>query len=328
MGSIFGTLASIASCAAMEHRWTSIVITLFWLATMSWLMIEKVLPPLRRGDPPSFRSIYGNLDASAEPIRWSVVWNGNPIGWARSWASHPTAGMTEVHSHVHFSRIPVEEMAPVWMRSFVHTAVAPLGPHIHLDAESRMEIDPLNRLTGFRSTIRVADIPDEIVVQGVVEGSQLKLQVDAGDLSYRAERFMPRDALIGDELSPQTRMPGLHVGQTWTVPVYNPLNPVGPSDTPMDVLQATVEGRERLHWNGGEVDTLVVVYRADPGATFGTARLPRGKVWVDGSGTVLRQEIVVFESKLAFLRLPTKAESRNDSSTLPIRQADDDSSEE
>jgi hypothetical protein len=96
----------------------------------------------------------------------------------------------------------------------------------------------------------------------------------------------------------------------------------------MDVLQATVEGRERLRWNGDEIDTLVVVYRADPGATFGAARLPRGKVWVDGSGTVLRQEIVVFESKLAFLRLPTKAESRHGSSVLPIRQPEDDSLEE
>jgi hypothetical protein len=291
----------------MEHRWTTVVITLFWLATMSWLMIEKVLPPLRRGDPPSFRSIYGNLDASAEPTRWSVLWNGNPIGWAKSWAAHPTAGMTEIHSHVHFARIPVEEMAPVWMRSFVHTAVAPLGTHVHLDAESRMEIDPLNHLTGFRSTIRVADIPEEIVVQGVVEGSQLKLQVDAGDAPFRVERFLPRDALIGDELSPQTRMPGLHVGQSWTVPVYNPLNPVGPSDTPMDILQATVEGRERLDWNGARVDTLLVVYRADSGAAFGSA--PRGKMWVDSSGAVLRQEIVLFGSHLAFLRLPAKSKT-------------------
>ncbi len=308
----------------MEHRWTSIVITLFWLATMSWLMIEKVLPPLRRGDPPSFRSIYGNLDASAEPIRWSVIWNGNPIGWAKSCAAHPTAGMTEVHSHVHFSRIPVEEMTPVWMRSFVHSAVAPLGTHIHLDAESRMEIDPLNRLTGFRSEIRVADIPEAIVVQGVVEGSQLKLQVDAGDgLSYRAERFMPRDALIGDELSPQTRMPGLHVGQTWTIPVYNPLNPAGPSDTPMDVLQATVEGRERIQWNGKDVDTLLVVYRSDSGATFGAARLPRGKVWVDGAGAVIKQEIVVLESKLAFLRLPSSTELRHGAAAGTATAIDD-----
>src|SRR5207244_1445212 len=56
----------------MEHRWTQLVITLFWLATMTWLTVEKILPPLRRGEPPSFRSVYGNLDAAGHAIGWSV----------------------------------------------------------------------------------------------------------------------------------------------------------------------------------------------------------------------------------------------------------------
>ena len=184
----------------MEHRWTNVVVSLFWLATMSWLMIEKVLPPLRRGDPPSFRSVYADVDATAAPIAWSVTWNDSPIGWATSRATHPTAGMTEIHSRVHFERIPVEEMAPVWMRSIVRTAVAPLGRQIHMDAYSRLEIDPLNRLAGFRSSIRVGDIPEEIVIQ-VVEGFVVETGgVDAGDLSMHSEpRYSVRDALVGDE---------------------------------------------------------------------------------------------------------------------------------
>jgi hypothetical protein len=285
----------------MEHRWTQLVITLFWLATMTWLTVEKILPPMRRGDPPSFRSVYGNLDASAQPLGWTVTWNGSPIGWATSQATHPTAGMTEINSHVHFSRIPVEEMAPIWMRGFVHNAVAPLGNEIQMDAYSRMEIDPLNRLSGFRSSIRVSDIPGEIVMQGAVEGSQLKLRVDAGEMSYNTERYMPRDALIGDELSPQARLPGLHAGQSWTVPVYNPLRP---PDSPLEILQAKVEGHEALNFNGTNVDTLLVVYRADSGSAYGAGRAARGKMWVDGTGTVLRQEIDLLGSKLAFMRIP------------------------
>jgi hypothetical protein len=284
----------------MEHRWTQLVIALFWLATMTWLTVEKILPPLRRGEPPSFRSVYGNLDATTQSIGWTVTWNGSSIGWATSQTSHPTAGMTEINSHVHFSRIPVEEMAPIWMRGVVHNAVAPLGGQIQMDAYSRMEIDPLNRLSGFRSSIRVSDIPGEIVMQGTVEGSQLKLRVDAGDMSYNTERYMPRDALIGDELSPQARLPGLHAGQSWTVPVYNPLRP---PDSPMEILQAKVEGREMLSWNGTGVNTLLVVYRADSGSAYGAGRVPRGKMWVDGTGTVLRQEVDLLGSKLAFIRI-------------------------
>jgi hypothetical protein len=296
--------------AVMEHRWTNLVISLFWLSTMTWLMVEKVLPPLRRGDPPSFRSVYADLDASVAPISWDVTWNNSPIGWAMSVPTHPTTGMTEIRSHVHFSRIPVEEMAPVWMRGFVHDAVAPLGKQIHMDAYSRMEIDPLNRLTGFRSSIRVGDIPEEIVMEGTIEGSQLKLRVDAGGANYSTERYMPRDALIGDELSPQARMPGLHLGQVWTVPVYNPLRP---PDSPMEILQASVEGRETLMWNGSGVNTLLVVYRSDSGSTYGASRAPRGKMWVDDSGTVLRQEMDLLGSKLAFVRLPAEQRVRRSS---------------
>ena len=65
-----------------------------------------------------------------------------------------------------------------------------------------------------------------------------------------------------------------------------------------------------LRWNGASVETLLVVYRADSGAAFGGA--PRGKMWVDSSGTVLRQEIVIFDSKLVFLRLPATSDPETD----------------
>jgi hypothetical protein len=283
----------------MEHRWSNLVVVLFWLSTMTWLMVEKVLPPLQRGDPPSFRSIYGELDSSSPPICWSMTWNDQPIGWAMSRSARSTSGMTEIHSRVHFSRIPLEEMAPVWMRAVVSNAATPLG-NLQMDALSQMEIDPLNHLSGFRSSIRVARLPDAIVMQGTVEGTQLKLRVDAGDMSYSTERYLPEDALVGDELSPQAQMPGLHVGQTWTVPVYNPLRP---PDSPMEILQATVEGHELIAWNGIGADALLVVYRSDPGSAFGTARMPRGKLWVGRKGTVLRQETSLFGSRLTFVRL-------------------------
>ena len=205
-----------------------------------------------------------------------------------------------------------------------------------MDAFNRMEIDPLNRLSGFRSSIRVANLPQEIVLQGVVDGSRLKLRVDAGDLSYTTEHYMPRNALIGDELSPLARLPGLHVGQSWTIPVYNPLRlPDGPMDSPMEILQATVESHERLLWNGESIDTLLVVYRADSGSAFGTARRPRGKMWIDESGAVLRQEMNLLGSKLAFVRRPADDSPANDRREIwqralrhQVEAADRDSADE
>ena len=52
----------MAAGGLMEHRWMKGVVVLFWMATMTWLVVEKVLPPLERGDPPTFHSAYGDLD--------------------------------------------------------------------------------------------------------------------------------------------------------------------------------------------------------------------------------------------------------------------------
>ena len=32
----------------------NVIVVLFWLATMSWLIVAKVLPPMRVGEPPSY----------------------------------------------------------------------------------------------------------------------------------------------------------------------------------------------------------------------------------------------------------------------------------
>ena len=112
----------------------------------------------------------------------------------------------------------------------------------------------LNRLVGFRSTIHLKKVPQAIVIEGTIEGTRLKLHIDAGEVSYTpSDHYLPQDALVGDELSPQSKLVGLHVGQTWTVPVYNPLQP----ESPMEVLEATVKGHETMNWNGQGVDVLV-----------------------------------------------------------------------
>ena len=275
------------------------VVVLFWMSTMTWLVVEKVMPPLERGDPPTFHSAYGDLNADAPAIGWTVAWNDRAIGWAASRVLHPSSGLYEVHSRVHFAHLPLEEMVPIWMRNVFRNAVTSLGS-LEMDAFNCIEIDPLNHLVGFRSTIHLKKVPQAIVVEGTVEGTRLKLRIAAGDADYTpSDHYLPQDALVTDEISPQAQLVGLHVGQTWTVPVYNPLQPEGP----MEVLQATVKGHETLHWNGQGVDVLVVVYQSDSGSALGAARTPRGKLWVRHDGTVLRQETWLFGSRLVFVRL-------------------------
>jgi len=283
----------------MESRWYNGVIVLFWFSTMTWLVVDKVLPPLRRGDPPSYQTIYEGSETADPPVAWQMNWNNQPLGWAVSRVTRDSAGMTEVDSRVQFDKVPLEEMSPALLRAVVRSLVAPIG-ELEMQAHSRMEIDPLGRLAGFRSAVRVAGFPDSIVMHGTVEGSRLKIHVESGDVRYDTERYLPDDALIGDELSPLARLPGLHVGQSWTVPVYSPIRP---PNSPMEILQAKVEDWEMIIWNGQAINTMAVIYRSDSGSGFGTLREPRGKLWVTDDGTVLRQEVNVFGSRLTFTRL-------------------------
>lgn len=282
------------------------VVVLFWMATMTWLMVDKVLPPLERGDPPTFRSACGILDPKAPPIGWTVEWNDRPIGWAASRVVKPSSGLLQICSRVHFDRWPLEEMLPVWLRSVLQDAVKTFDS-LAMDAYNELDVDPLNRLVGFCSTIQIKRNPQAIVVQGTIEGNRLKLEIDAGGLKYTpADHIIPADTLLGNELAPQTTFAGLRIGQTWTVPVYNPLEP----DNLMDVLEATVRSSETMKWNGATVDVLVVVYRSDPGGALAPSRTPRETLWVRPDGTVLRQETWLFNSQLTFVRMSPEESAR------------------
>jgi len=93
----------------------------------------------------------------------------------------------------------------------------------------------------------------------------------------------------------------------------------------MEVLEATVKGHESLMWNGHAADVLVVVYQSDSGSTFGATRTPRGRLWVAHDGTVLRQEMWIFGSRLWFDRLPPDAAAERTAGldeTLTIRTGD------
>lgn len=275
----------------------NVIVVLFWLATMSWLVVVKVLPPLRVGEPPSYSSI---LQQSGEqpPVCWSIRLHDKSIGWAASKTVRRKDGITELYSRVYLADLPLEDLAPGWLGSVLKPALRNFGP-LDVDKKSRLVIDPLGRLVGFVSRVRIGDVPDVIKVQGQIEGSTLTMVVQSGEISYTIERDLPPNALIADELSPQARMPGLRVGQTWTVPLYSPFRPL---NNPIEILQASVEREDRITWDDRQVNSRIIVYRSDPGSGL-IGNEARGKIWVRDDGLVLRQEVGIFRSHLHFVRL-------------------------
>ena len=284
----------------MGSRLYNSVVVVFWMATMSWLVIDKVWPTLRVGEPPNYSTILGRDDKDP-PVCWAIRWNDRTTGWAASHVVRRNDGMSEMHSRVFIAHLPIDQLAPGWLGAIINPVLRKPG-RLDMDAQSKLDIDPLGRLTGFDSSVRLANIPDALRMQGVIDGNRLKVTAQSADITWKTEKYISPEALVGDALSPQARLPNLHVGQRWTMPVYSPFRP---PNSPMEVLEATVERQEPIVWNGESVHALVVVYRSDAGISL--VGEPRGKLWVRADGLVLRQEVAMFNSHLEFTRLDAEA---------------------
>lgn len=284
----------------MGNPFFNVIVVLFWLATMSWLVVAKIVPPLRVGEPPSYSTILADSD-DEPPACWTIRMHGRTVGWAANKLVRRPEGISEFYSRVYLAQLPLDELAPGWLTSVLR----PVFPSLELmdiDKQSWFIIDPLGRLSEFESRVRLADIPDAIRVQGTVEESRLKLLVKSGEIGATLYQPLTPNSTMNDELSPQARLPNLRVGQTWTVPLYSPFRS---PHSPLEILQAAVEREDPLIWNGETVPARVVVYRSDSGSGRSSDEI-RGRLWVRDDGVVLRQEVSVFKSPVQFERLPNE----------------------
>lgn len=283
----------------MESRWFNTVVVLFWMSTMSWLVVAKVVPPFLRGDPPNYSTLYTSRPTEEQPVAWELSLNDKPLGWAASRVVQKGSKVVEVKSRIHFDRIPWEELSPAWVRYVVQTSLQPLD-QTPMDVESRLDIDELGHLTRFHSALRIVGLPDAISVSGEVRGSKLRIKVESNEIVPEFETYLPSDAVVSDELSPLAYMSGLRLGQQWTVPVFSPLRP---PDSPIQILHAHVEARDPVSWEGEVKGAFRVVYRMDPGSALSSSREPNARLWVCEDGMVVKQEVNVLGSKLVFQRL-------------------------
>ena len=292
----------------MENRWFTSLIVLLWLTTTTWLVVSKVVPPLRRGEPPKYGSVY-HVDDPAHPEQTAVGWNlslgDRPLGWALTYLEH-TSDVTKVESRIHFNRIPLLEFAQPWMKAIIRTTLRG-DEDMQMDVGSELQIDTLGHLSNFTARLRIDELRNAILIRGKVQGPQLTIKVEAFDSDYEFQTYLPPDALITDELAPQARLVGLHLGQEWTVPVFSPLRD---PRSPMDILQAQVESRDVIMWDEQATPVNVIVYRADSGSAMSSTTLPRSKLWVCDDGTVLKQEVSILNTKLTFVRQSEEASQK------------------
>lgn len=306
----------------MSNRWFNSAIILFWVIAMSWLLTQKVLPPMLAGDPPDYEAAL-SLDEESEPpapICWRIEWEGRHIGTA---ASQPfvDGDQAEMRSIVRFNQLPVRNMLGQLLGSVAPLITSSLGNDEftpNMVVATRLDFDDEKELEGFQTVIDMPEMPQFIDLDGrVSQKGKLQLVATARygvatpgepppQVKYRHELDLPRDALVADSLSPRGELKGLRVGQRWTIPIYRPF----PPNSPVQILLARVESSDYIQWNGEVVHTMVVVYHDEAGSGIGTARAPIGRMWVEPDGTVLRQELMLSNLKLLFERL-TPGEARD-----------------
>lgn len=272
----------------MGNKVYTAVVLLLWGATMTWLVGAKILPPVLRGDPPR-TGTNGN-----QPVCWQVKVAEQRIGWAVSQSIPGAQGTTELHSRIKLKDVPLSQMAPRWMS----TVIDQIGP-LEMDMRSRTTFDSLGNLSLFETSVELNDLPSAILMKGVVKEGKIRLRLQYGEVVHRVTYPWPEHAMLGSKLAPDSTLLSVYKGRKWHKEVYNPFG--GPQGA-IELIEAEVVGEDPLLFQGSLVKTRRIDFRSTDGTGVASDNRRRSSTWVDETGKVLREEIVLMDILLRFDR--------------------------
>jgi hypothetical protein len=296
----------------MIHRVYPFFVVALWLGSMSWLVVQKILPPLLGGTPPDYQSELNRPD----PDYWRISWNDRAIGYAASQVHRHAKGVREIRNVVRFEDVPVESLVSEALGVWTKLVKPLLGTTADLRANAvvgtQVWFDALGQLAGFHTVLDLEGSPALFTVQGQVAASgELEVVARCGEPSavstpsadpplFRQTIRLPPEALISDAFTPRGELANLQVGQAWTMPIYRPF----PPNSPVEIVAVKAERHDVIIWDGQDVETVMLVYRSDAGSGLSVSRDPIATEWIRADGTVLRQEVVLSGVHLRFERLP------------------------
>lgn len=281
---------------------------ILWFASTGWLISTKILPSLSSGNAPDYGEMLPPTPVSdPDPVRWTIRWNGHDIGWAENKITRSIDGTGQIVSEVQFRQLPVQQMVGDVMGilgRFATQVAGDIGP-IDLRVLTNMQFDNYGVLDRFQTSVDVGPDEDLFQIEGQIIDDKLDLAARIQDASgepkqiYRNRQIpLPPDALVADTFSPRPKLGNLRVGQSWTFQSYQPLMPYNP----LSLIEATVEREEFIDWNGRMTRVRKVSFRRDAGSGISSTRRPISEAWVMYDGTVVRQDIMLANVKVQFIR--------------------------
>lgn len=251
-----------------------ILIIAAWLVSSAWLVIRDVLPEYLVGEPPDWKRVVAAT--TEKPSRWLISVEDAPgqlrvVGQAVSQSRPNADGSTVLESRVRLDAQGLLKRTPLAVAESTEFTFA-----------SSTHISPRGLLDLARADVHVRELGDEPVlnVQAIpATGGKLEIRFSSRLsplLNFRQTIVQDPRALVRGGLEPLDRLPGLRVGQSWSMQVLQPLT------ARPETIRSEVTAIERLFWNGNPVEAFVVMNKS---STFSA------RTWVRRDGLVLRQEL-------------------------------------
>jgi hypothetical protein len=275
----------------MANRIFVCAVVVLWLGSMSWLMVDKVLPSFHDGEPP----VASGFETD-KYVAWKVSWSGRHVGHAASIRQQSVLNTTNLDNRVVLEDVPLLDLVPALMRH----VVGDIGS-LKLDAHTRLEFDSLDNFSAFESRVSINDVASVLRLRGQVNGSFLELKVRFGDVSYSPKTPIPSEASLSEALFPDAKLPYMYVGRRWHEEIYNPFR--SPS-APIETVDAEVTGVETMEYAGEMTRVMRVEFRGPPTPGIAEESRLQAIAWVRADdGLVLRQDVLIAASQLRFERL-------------------------
>ena len=245
------------------------------------------------------------------------------FGQAYSRTRMETSGISHLCNVVELEGLPIRELLPTPLTVLIGRDMLSLE-NLRVVCRSEMWFDALGKLTLFESRIWVPSWSVEspfIRIRGELMAKNLREQLRLS-VAILNETHVDHEILLNEEtpwaefLTPETQMPGLRIGQKWTIRRCNPFDTAVTAIQPLSalgispssgisVLRAEVTARKTLVWNGSPQTVLEVVYTDSSNDLHGAGangRMPIGRMYVDESGNVLQEECYWNRHVLRFVR--------------------------
>lgn len=275
----------------MANRIFVIAVVVLWLGSMSWLMVDKILPSFHEGEPPMAAGYESGV-----PIAWKVSWGDRHVGYAASKRTPGVLGTTNLDNRVILEDVPLLDLVPSLMRR----VVGDIGS-MKFDARTRLEFDSLDNFSKFESRVSINEVSSVLQLDGKVNGAFLDVKVKFGDVQYEPKVPIANQAALSEALFPDAKLPYLSVGRRWSKEIYNPFH--APS-APIETVDVEVTGIETLTMDGENHRVMRVEFSGPPAPGVPEDARLQAIAWVRQSdGVVLRQDVLISSSRLRFDRL-------------------------